>query len=63
MKSETRKDNPDRTSSCNESTSGAGSELRKGTTKLRAPPGFNISGPPSGVGDTVSPPPGFSKLS
>lgn len=63
MKSETRKDNPDRTSSCNESTSGADSELRKGTTKLRAPPGFNISGPPSGVGDTVSPPPGFSKLS
>lgn len=58
MKSETRKDNPD-----SESTSGADSELRKGTTKLRAPPGFNISGPPSGVGDTVSPPPGFSKLS
>lgn len=63
MKSETRKENSDRTLSCNESTLGADSERKKGTTKLRAPPGFNISGPPSGFGDHVPPPPGFSKLS
>lgn len=63
MKSGTRKENSDRTLSCNESTLGAESERKKGTSKLRVPPGFDISGPPSGFGDPVPPPPGFSKLS
>lgn len=65
MKSDTRRENSDRSLSTKEvtGTPGAVSEKKKETTKLRVPPGFNVSGPPLGFVDPAPPPPGFSKLS